>query len=244
MPAERRRELWLEPLPAAELAGRLRGLPLFASVSVDELFRMAGTSRQVRHQPGTVPAPGRGRAGNHSHPARRTGHVSGESRRCHRPSTHPRRSASCTRCRACRSGRSMRTIDTAVTLAIRRTSCGRCSRTTRTWCGGCSATLAERVDAGDGIQPAVDGCRRRARAARGARLCCRSKRSSRCSVCRSSRGSRPTRCGRSPTLPQTVTMTVGLSALHRIGAAALWLILSGEVSVERHRRRSAHGARG
>ena len=33
MPAERRRELWLEPLPAAELAGRLRHLPLFASVS-------------------------------------------------------------------------------------------------------------------------------------------------------------------------------------------------------------------
>ena len=54
MPAERRRELWLEPLPAAELAGRLRGLPLFASVSVDELFRIAAASRQVRHQPGTT----------------------------------------------------------------------------------------------------------------------------------------------------------------------------------------------
>ena len=39
MPADRRRELWREPLPAAELAGRLRTLPLFASVSVDELFR-------------------------------------------------------------------------------------------------------------------------------------------------------------------------------------------------------------
>ena len=54
MPAERRRELWLEPLPAAELAGRLRRLPLFASVSVDELFRMASASRQVRHEPGSV----------------------------------------------------------------------------------------------------------------------------------------------------------------------------------------------
>jgi ATP/ADP translocase/HEAT repeat protein/CRP-like cAMP-binding protein len=54
MPAERRRELWVEPLPAAELAGRLRRLPLFASVSVDELFRIAGASRQVRHEPGTV----------------------------------------------------------------------------------------------------------------------------------------------------------------------------------------------
>ena len=54
MPAERRRELWREPLPAAELAGRLRGLPLFASVSVDELFRIASTARQVRHEPGSV----------------------------------------------------------------------------------------------------------------------------------------------------------------------------------------------
>jgi CRP-like cAMP-binding protein len=54
MPAERRRELWHEPLPAAELAGRLRDLPLFASVSVDELFRLAGAARQIRHDPGTV----------------------------------------------------------------------------------------------------------------------------------------------------------------------------------------------
>ncbi|HEX2455466.1 MAG TPA: Npt1/Npt2 family nucleotide transporter [Vicinamibacterales bacterium] len=54
MPAERRRELWLEPLPAAELAGRLRTLPLFASVSVDEIFRIAGASRQTRHELGTV----------------------------------------------------------------------------------------------------------------------------------------------------------------------------------------------
>ena len=54
MPAERRRELWREPLPAAELVGRLRALPLFAMVSVDELFRIAGIGRQVRHEPGTV----------------------------------------------------------------------------------------------------------------------------------------------------------------------------------------------
>ena len=54
MSAERRRELWMEPLPAAEMVGELRTLPLFASVSVDELFRMASSARQVRHQPGTV----------------------------------------------------------------------------------------------------------------------------------------------------------------------------------------------
>jgi ATP/ADP translocase/HEAT repeat protein/CRP-like cAMP-binding protein len=54
MPADRRRELWLEPLPAAELASRLRDLPLFASVSVDELFRVAATAKQLRHESGTV----------------------------------------------------------------------------------------------------------------------------------------------------------------------------------------------
>ena len=54
MPTERRRELWLEPLPAAELASRLREFPLFASVSVDELFRIASAARQVRHEPGAL----------------------------------------------------------------------------------------------------------------------------------------------------------------------------------------------
>jgi CRP-like cAMP-binding protein len=54
MPAERRRQLWLEPLPAAELAGRLRRLPLFASVSIDELFRIASASKQVRHESGSI----------------------------------------------------------------------------------------------------------------------------------------------------------------------------------------------
>ena len=54
MPADRRRELWHEPLPAAELASRLRHLPLFASLTVDELFRLTGAGRQVRHEAGTV----------------------------------------------------------------------------------------------------------------------------------------------------------------------------------------------
>jgi CRP-like cAMP-binding protein len=54
MAPERRRELWLEPLPASEIASRLRELPLFASISVDELFRIAGSSRQIRHQSGTA----------------------------------------------------------------------------------------------------------------------------------------------------------------------------------------------
>jgi ATP/ADP translocase/HEAT repeat protein/CRP-like cAMP-binding protein len=49
--ADRSSELWVEPLPAVEIAARLGRLPLFASVSADELFRIAGSGRQVRHKP-------------------------------------------------------------------------------------------------------------------------------------------------------------------------------------------------
>jgi AAA family ATP:ADP antiporter len=52
MPVERRRALWLEPLPAVELADRLRRVQLFGFASVDELFRIAQLGRQVRHEPG------------------------------------------------------------------------------------------------------------------------------------------------------------------------------------------------
>ena len=52
--SDRRRELWLEPLPAAALVGRLRGLPMFASVGIDELFRIVGAGHQVRHESGTT----------------------------------------------------------------------------------------------------------------------------------------------------------------------------------------------
>ncbi len=54
MPPERRRALWLEPLPAVELASRLRHVPLFAFSSVDELFRVALLGRQVRYEPGRI----------------------------------------------------------------------------------------------------------------------------------------------------------------------------------------------
>jgi AAA family ATP:ADP antiporter len=46
----RRRSLWLEPLPTVEIADRLRKLPLFASLSVDGLFRVAGVGIQERHE--------------------------------------------------------------------------------------------------------------------------------------------------------------------------------------------------
>jgi CRP-like cAMP-binding protein len=39
---------WTEPMPAIEIAARLNRLPLFSSVSVDELFRIAQSGRQIR----------------------------------------------------------------------------------------------------------------------------------------------------------------------------------------------------
>lgn len=46
------RQIWNEPLPAVELVSRLRELPVFASVSVDELFRLAASGRQLRYEAG------------------------------------------------------------------------------------------------------------------------------------------------------------------------------------------------
>jgi CRP-like cAMP-binding protein len=54
MPLEERRNRWMEPLPAVEMADRLRRMPLFDYVSVDELFRIADAGRQVRHEHGRV----------------------------------------------------------------------------------------------------------------------------------------------------------------------------------------------
>lgn len=54
MAPERRRALWLEPLPAVELANRLRTVPLFAFASVNELFRVAQLGKQVRYEAGRV----------------------------------------------------------------------------------------------------------------------------------------------------------------------------------------------
>jgi hypothetical protein len=48
----RRRALWLEPLPAIELANRLRRLPLFEFVPVNELVRLGAAGQQARYEPG------------------------------------------------------------------------------------------------------------------------------------------------------------------------------------------------
>jgi HEAT repeat protein/CRP-like cAMP-binding protein len=48
--AERRKQLWQEPLPGVELADRLRKIALFDFTHVDELFRLARLGRQVRYE--------------------------------------------------------------------------------------------------------------------------------------------------------------------------------------------------
>jgi len=48
----------LQPLPVVELAHRLKRVALFDYVSVDELFRIAGTARQIRYDRGRVLCPG------------------------------------------------------------------------------------------------------------------------------------------------------------------------------------------
>ena len=47
-------ELLVDPLPAVEIAARLGTLPLFASVSADELIRVACAGRHVRHRRDTI----------------------------------------------------------------------------------------------------------------------------------------------------------------------------------------------
>ena len=52
--ADRRKELWQEPLPSVELADRLRRVPLFDFTHIDEMFRLSRLGRQVRYEQGRV----------------------------------------------------------------------------------------------------------------------------------------------------------------------------------------------
>ena len=54
LPENKRRGLWIEPLPVVQIAARLRHVPVFASVSIDELFRIAGSGRQIRYESGRI----------------------------------------------------------------------------------------------------------------------------------------------------------------------------------------------
>jgi ATP:ADP antiporter, AAA family len=54
LPAPRRRLIWLDPLPSVDLANQMRSLPIFGSVTVDDIFRICDAGRQVRSEPGRM----------------------------------------------------------------------------------------------------------------------------------------------------------------------------------------------
>ena len=202
MPAERRRELWHEPLPAAELATRLRDLPLFASLSIDELFRIASTARQVRHDPGSVLLE-EGEVPETFH-FLLDGRVVG---------IEPRRRAAVGR----RPG-GARVHRSALRDADAGDDADRRSRRDAGHAQERAANAARRqrrprerlVRHAVGDAAGRDGDRSRhggsgPRGAGARAACRRSRRSWPCSACRCSRASRPTRCAISPTSPRLST---------------------------------------
>ena len=61
MSIEERRARWMEPLPAVEVVDRLRHIPLFAYVSIDELYRIVAIGHQARYDTGRrIDEPGGG----------------------------------------------------------------------------------------------------------------------------------------------------------------------------------------
>ena len=232
MPAERRRELWLEPLPAAELAGRLRGLPLFASVSVDELFRIAGASRQVRHQPGTslllegiVPE---------TIHILLDGRVTATSASCDVEPYIVESAAALGFVHALQGRpirRSMRTMESAVTLAITADELRTLLADNTDLVRGLFSTLAERVDAAtvSNLQSTGAAGELEQLAAQGLLPIEKVLALQRVPVFSRIAVEEMKPLG---DIAQTVPMTMGSALFAESAPLALWLILSGEVSVE------------
>ena len=230
MPAERRRELWLEPLPAAEMAGRLRTLPLFAAISVDELFRMSGAARQVRHQPGTLLLQ-EGSVPDTIHVL-----LDGRAAASGRESEPLTLDAPATlgfvqALQGVAMRRSIRTIDATVTLALTVDELRTLLADNTDLVRGLFSTLAERVDpataanvqstgsapelermAADGVQP-VEKILALQRVPVFARIAA-------------------DEMGALAAITHTVTMTSGTSLFAQSAPVALWLILSGEISLD------------
>jgi ATP/ADP translocase/CRP-like cAMP-binding protein len=230
MPAERRRALWLEPLPAAEMAGRLRTLPLFAAISVDELFRMSGAARQVRHQPGTLLLQ-EGSAPDTIHVL-----LDGRAAASGRESEPLTIDAPATlgfvqALQGVAMRRSIRTIDATVTLTLTVDELRTLLADNTDLVRGLFSTLAERVDpataanvqstgsapelermAADGVQP-VEKILALQRVPVFARIAA-------------------DEMGALAAITHTVTMTSGTSLFAQSAPVALWLILSGEISLD------------
>ena len=202
-------------------------LPLFASVSVDELFRIAGASRQVRHEPGTVllqegTVPdtihvlldGRvtaTRQGARATRDRRAGGI--RLRRSaargasapHGPDGRGRRHAGAERRRAADAARRQHCPRPRPVHDARRSRRARRRR----------ATCSRRT------RPATSSSSRRTD-------CGRWRKSSRFSASRYSPGFQSTKCGRSPRSPTRVRCVAGEALFPASAPVALWVIISGE----------------
>ena len=241
MPAERRRELWHEPLPAAELATRLRELPLFASVSIDELFRIASTARQVRHDPGSVLLE-EGEVPETIH-FLLDGRIVASSRDgAPRSIVAPAALGFTEALSGMPMPETMRTDGLAVTLVMRRSELRTLLADNVDLVSGLFATLSATppgvtaTDAGDG-RARTSGTGRAAASRR-------SKRCSRCSACRCSRACRPTRCASSQTSPQAVDLTPGAAPFAESAAPACgWCCRASWRCRRDGERRAAHRPR-
>jgi ATP:ADP antiporter, AAA family len=227
--AGRRRELWLEPLPAAVLAGMLRRLPLFASVSVDELFRIAGSARQIRHESGTVLAQ-EGLVPERVH-LLLDGQVTATSREAAPHSvTAPASLGFVEAIQGLRMPESLRTIDIAVTLALTGDELRTLLADNTDLVSGLFATLAERSDwaaagpvhstaAGPDLEPlgagSVTGIEKVLALQRVPLFA------------RVSAGGMQELAA----IAQTVTMTAGSELFAESAPQAMWLLLSGELAL-------------
>ena len=229
MPAERRRELWLEPLPAAELAGRLRTLPLFASVSVDELFRIASAAAAGAPRAGhasccrRAPCPT-----THAPAARRTGRCVQPRRRRRTRSSRRPRWASTKRCRDSRCARRCAPASVAVTLALsvdelRTLLADNTDLVTRAVRDAADARPGAAAPGPPDVPPAPSSPRS-PRAA-----CRRSRRCSRSSECRSSAARRSTRWAALAAVVPHRDDDCRRGLFAESAPPALWLILSGEL---------------
>ena len=234
--AERRKQLWQEPLPAVELADRLRKVPLFDFTHVDELFRLARLGRQVRYE-----------TGPHGVRARRAA---------------SRRSSSCSTAASPSPGRSA-TSDVAAPAALgfeellegspmaSTITAAERAITLSLTADEFLALLSENVELAEGIfrmliathdlatghtlhprQPAAPEHRRtgaRAICGRSIACCC-------CNRARCSRTPRRRSCGGCRRLPAKPRSLPGTEALPKGSDAAILIVLSGSLKVERRRR--------
>ena len=215
---------------------RCRSSPRSASTSCSGL---RARRRQVRHQPGTVLLQEGSRSRDDSRAARRTGRrigTGGAGRASDRRARGARIRAGAPGRRDAQDGPHRRQGGHA--RADGRRVAARCSPTTPTSCADCSRRWPNASTRSICRNLQSTGAAAELRAAARPTACCRSRRSSRLQRLAGVRADRARRNGgarrRSPT---RVTMNAGSPLFAESAPVALWVILSGEVSLDGCRRR-------